>query len=71
MNDKTLGGILALIGVFALAGAIFQWSFFMNHRKAQFFIRLFGVNGTRIIYGALGVGLSVFGCLMALGIIEK
>ncbi|MFK7926698.1 MAG: immunity 17 family protein [Myxococcota bacterium] len=64
-----LPGLLIVgIGIFSLLGGIMQWSFFMNHRKAQFFIRLFGHQGTRIFYGVLGVSLMVFGGLMALNV---
>ena len=57
-------------GIFAILGAFFQWSFFMNHRKAQFFIKLLGVQGTRVFYGVLGVALLIFGVLMAFNVFD-
>ncbi len=62
--------ILIAIGVFALCGAAFDWEFFMNHRKARFFIRILGRPGTRIFYGLLGSALVVVGALIAIGIIQ-
>ncbi|MFH1230443.1 MAG: immunity 17 family protein [Planctomycetota bacterium] len=61
--------ILTACGVFAICGAAFDWEFFMNHRKARFFIRLFGRTGARIFYGLLGIILVVIGVLIAIGII--
>jgi hypothetical protein len=43
----------------------------MSHRKAQFFVRLFGRAGARIFYGALGAALVVAGVLMATGVISE
>lgn len=42
------------VGIFSLCGAIYDWDFFMNNYKAQVFVKLFGRNGARIFYGALG-----------------
>jgi len=57
-------------GVFALCGAVFNWDFFMNHRKAEFLSSIAGRTGARVFYGLLGTGLSVFGVLVLLGIVE-
>jgi hypothetical protein len=54
-----------------MAGAALDWDWFMNHRKAQRLVRLFGRGGARGIYAALGAGLLVAGVLMGLGIIEE
>ena len=71
MKDTILGCLFAAAGVFAVCGAIFQWAFFMNHRKAQFLIRLIGIQGTRIFYAVLGTALSVLGVLIAFGIVKN
>lgn len=64
-----MGFAVAAVGVFAICGGVFDWDFFMNHRKARFFIRLLGRTGARIFYGLLGSGLVVTGTLMVMGII--
>jgi hypothetical protein len=64
-----MGWILVACGVFAICGAGFDWEFFMNNRKAQFFVRLFGRTGTRIFYGFLGSAIVVVGVLIVTGII--
>ena len=66
-----MGWVLAACGAFAISGAVFDWEWFMNHRKAQFFVRLFGRTGTRIFYGILGAALVVLGVLIATGIIQE
>ena len=54
-----------------MCGAALDWGWFMNHRKAQFFVRLLGRNGTRVFYGILGTALVVVGVLLAMGIIQE
>ncbi len=66
-----MGWVIAASGAFAICGAVLDLEFFMNHRKAQVFLRLFGRNGTRVFYGLLGSALVVLGLLIALGIIEQ
>jgi hypothetical protein len=65
VNPK--GFILVATGLFALCGAGFAWEWFMNHRKARFFVGLFGRTGARIFYALLGTGLVVLGTLITLG----
>lgn len=60
--------ILILIGAFSLAGAIFNWDWFITGRKARFFVDIFGRQGARFIYGVIGIALIVWGILMTLGI---
>ena len=63
--------ILILIGIFALCGAVFDWDWFMNNRKARFFVSLLGRTGARIFYALLGSGIATIGVLILLGIIEN
>jgi di/tricarboxylate transporter len=56
----------AILGAFVLAAAVFNWEFFMNHRKAQFMIGFFGRNGARIVYGILGFILILFSMALLL-----
>lgn len=48
-------------GIFALSGAIFNWDWFMNSRRARFFANIFGRNGARIFYALLGILLIGLG----------
>jgi uncharacterized membrane protein YphA (DoxX/SURF4 family) len=62
--------IFVAIGVFALAGAVFDWDWFMNHPKARVLARALGRGGARIFYGVVGTGFVVGGLLVALGVVE-
>jgi hypothetical protein len=64
------GLILVAAGVFSICGAAFDWDFFINSRKAQFFVSMFGRNGARIFYAILGLAIAVGGTLISLGIIK-
>ena len=66
MNNYSI--ILILVGSFSLAGAIFNWDWFITGRKARFFVDIFGRQVTRVIYGLIGLVLIVWGILMTLGI---
>ena len=57
-------------GVFAILGAALDWGFFMNNRKAQLIVSLFGRTGARIFYCLLGTFLVVLGVLMVTGIVK-
>ena len=70
MRDDSMGWLIAGCGAFAVCGAVFDWEWFMNHRKARLFVRLFGRGGARIFYALLGAGLAVLGVLMATGAIQ-
>jgi hypothetical protein len=64
------GLILVAVGIFALSGAIFDWEWFMNNRKARLFVTILSRTGARIFYGLLGSGFVVAGILFAMGIIK-
>jgi hypothetical protein len=44
-----------------MAGAYFNWDFFMKNSRAWLFVKLFGRNGARIVYGLLGAFLVTIG----------
>ncbi|MDJ0636393.1 MAG: immunity 17 family protein [Xenococcaceae cyanobacterium MO_188.B29] len=58
------------VGLFAMAGAIFNWDWFMNSRKARFMVRILTRNGARIFYSFLGLTLFILGLLGTIGIID-
>ena len=53
-------------GAFSLAGAIFDWDWFMNNRRARLFVSIFGRTGARIFYGGLGLFLMGMGIFAAI-----
>ncbi len=66
-----MGWVLTACGGFAICGAVLDWDWFIDNRKARFFVRLLGRTGTRVFYGLLGAGLVVVGILLALDIIKQ
>ncbi|HEX9729996.1 MAG TPA: Imm17 family immunity protein [Gemmatimonadales bacterium] len=64
------GWFLIGIGAFAIAGAVMRWPFFMEHRKAQFFIKIMGQTGTRVFYVVLGLGFLLVGGLAVAGVLD-
>ncbi len=57
--------IMALIGVYCIAAAFCNWDWFFTNRRARGLVRLFGRNGARIFYGALGVVIIVLSIIAA------
>ena len=51
--------LMVLSGIFAICGAVFNWDFFFQHRKARRIVAIFGRNGARIFYALLG-GFVIF-----------
>ncbi len=61
--------IFIVVGLFSLAGAAFDWEWFMGSRKAAIFVRLFSRIGARIFYALLGLFLLGLGAAGLLGLI--
>ncbi len=71
MTESIIISILLIgVGLFSTIASFTNWDYFFNHRKAKFFISLFGRTGTRIFYAILGIGLFVFGVLVISGIVN-
>lgn len=64
-----VGLIPAAGGVFAICGAVFDWSFFIDNYKARFLVSVIGRKGARIFYGCLGLFVFISGALLALGLL--
>ncbi|MGK7878734.1 MAG: immunity 17 family protein [Crocosphaera sp.] len=66
-----MAGLFVIVaGVFSLCGAILNWDWYMNHRKARFLVKILGRGGARVFYGVLGLGLIILGGLLLFGFIE-
>jgi hypothetical protein len=65
-----VGIILVAGGVFSITGAVLDWDWFLESRKARFFVTIFGRTGARIFYVLLGIVLAGFGVLGMLGIVD-
>ena len=64
------GIFFVLAGLFSILGAVKNWDFFMNNRKAYIWVKLFGRNGARIFYGILGFVLAIIGLGISVGILH-
>jgi len=62
------GFILIAIGLFSFAGGLFNWSWFLNTRRARAAERTFGPAGARAFYMLLGIAVMAFGCLLLFGV---
>jgi hypothetical protein len=65
-----IGLLFVALGVFTALAAALDWEWFMEDRKARFFVRLFGRGGARMFYAFLGFGLIVLGALLAARVIQ-
>jgi immunity protein 17 of polymorphic toxin system len=59
MNFTAL--FLIAAGLYGSCGGMFDWEWFINNRKPQFFVSLLGRTGTRIFYVLLGSATAVVG----------
>ncbi len=58
-------------GLFSVAGGVFQWGFFMDSRKAQGVVKLFGRQGARVFYVCLGLFVVGLGTMIMLGMLPE
>ena len=64
-----VGLIFVVAGLFSILGAAKNWDWFMDHRRARIWVKLFGREGARIFYYILGLFLLGIGGLMTIGVI--
>jgi hypothetical protein len=67
--SKWMNLLPILIGLYALAGAIFNWEWFFSARRVAILVRLFTRTGARILYALIGLLLIGVGIASFLGII--
>lgn len=70
MENNYIGLILIAVGVFSLAGGIFNWDWFMNQRKSKIIVKIFKRTGARIFYSVLGSVIAVIGLLVLTGAVK-
>jgi hypothetical protein len=61
MNADLSFVLFIVVGFYAIAGAIFNWDWFMRDPKANVFVHLLGRTGTRALYVILGISLIFIG----------
>lgn len=62
MGQEYFGIFVAFVGgVFCILGAILNWNFFFESRRAYIFVKMLGRTGARIFYVGLGVFLLFVG----------
>lgn len=65
-----IGLFIVAAGAVSICGAAFDWDWFINSRKARFFVAILGRTGARILYGILGTVIVVTGLLITFGILK-
>jgi hypothetical protein len=66
MDKSTLMLIFAIgAGLFSIAGAVFNWDWFMNNSRARLFVNIFGRDGARVFYVILGIIIIALGFFSA------
>jgi hypothetical protein len=62
-----VGLLLVGVGLFTLAGAVFDWDWYMNNHRARLVVRLIGRTGARVFYSLIGLGIAFYGIALMLG----
>ena len=63
--------LLVLAGLFAMAGGVFDWEWFMNNRKAQALVNWLGRGVARVFYVILGLAIAILGLLITFGVVAS
>lgn len=65
-----MGIVIAILGAVAAAAGLFDWEWFMNHRKARRLTSWIGRGPARAVYVSLGVVAIVTGILITTGTVS-
>lgn len=65
-----IGLFLAAAGAFSIVGALCDWDWFMDNRKARPLVKILTRTGARIFYFLLGLSLFVLGALVTIGVVD-
>ena len=68
---RNMGIVIMAAGALVITAGIFQWKWFMNTRRAKFFLNKFGEKGVRIFYIISGSIVMILGLLAVVGIIKE
>ncbi len=69
--DPSVGFLLCILGgFFAIAGAAFNWDWFMQNPKANVFVHLLGRTGARVFYIIVGVSAILLAIWAKFGVPE-
>ena len=69
--DNLIDIVFAVFGLLAIAGAAFDWDWFMEHRRARRMTSLLGSRDrTRVVYAVVGLGFLTFSLLAWFGVIN-
>lgn len=70
VDEIIIGVMVMLIGLFPIAGAYFNWNWFMESSRARLFVTMLGRGGARVVYSLIGIILLLMGLFMIIGIID-
>ena len=71
MGDDWIFGVVFIVsGLFSLVASIKDWNFFFGSVKTRLLVSIIGRNGTRVIFGILGLTLMVVGVLSFFGKVD-
>jgi hypothetical protein len=51
--------IFAIAGIISFLAAIFNWGWFFTSQNAQYLVKQYGRQKSRLIYGAMGLALII------------
>ena len=60
---------IILGGLFSIAGAWFDWEWFMNNSRVRGVVEVLGRRGARVFYAVLGVFLIALSVCVMLGVL--
>ena len=62
------GLIVVFAGIFTIAAASSDWEWYWNSRKAAAMVGIIGKPASRILYGVLGLALTIGGFVFTFGL---
>ena len=62
-----LGLVLVGVGIYILYAVVYKWEWLMNDFRVKFLSIILRRAGAKVFYICLGIGLAIFGLLLAVG----
>ena len=69
--ENYLPWVLVAAGAFCILGAVQDWDWFLESRKARIWVSMFGRGGARVFYGILGAVIVAIGVGLGVGWLGK